>query len=122
VRVSTALGDFVVVAAARGLRAITPVATSEGESAEAGRATAQLEPDAAPALRHAVAAADALRRYAAGEHVRYDGPFDIAAPPFHHAVWERLHAIPFGGTTSYGRIAASLGMPGEAQAVGRRGR
>jgi O-6-methylguanine DNA methyltransferase len=43
---------------------------------------------------------------------------DLPAPDFHLAVWERLRAIRFGATTTYGGIAEALGMPGEARAVG----
>jgi len=110
VRVSTALGEFVVDASAKGLRAVTPV--------QAGAPDVGGGPQDAAALTHARAAADALRRYAEGEPVRYQGPFDIGAAALHRAVWERLRAIPFGATASYGTIAAELGMPGEARAIG----
>ena len=110
VRVSTALGQFVVEASAKGLRAVTPV--------RAGPADVVDGPDDAPALTHARGAADALRRYAGGEPARYQGPLDIEASALHLAVWERLRAIPLGATVSYGTIAADLGMPGEARAIG----
>ena len=38
--------------------------------------------------------------------------------PLQQAAWERLRAIPFGATTTYGAIASGVGMPGEARAVG----
>ena len=117
-RVSTALGDFMVEASDRGVRAVAPVA---GEGAGGRRAEgARLEPmrGDTPADHHAHAAAEALRLYAEGRHVRYDGPLDVAGPALHLAVWERLRDIPFGATTTYGAIAAALGMPGEARAVG----
>lgn len=109
-RVSTALGEFLVEASARGVRSVRPV-----------RAGDRVEPPPtleADALRHAQAAADALRRYAEGERAPYDGPFDLTAPPFERAVWERLRTIPFGATTTYGAIASAVGVPGEARAVG----
>ncbi len=59
-----------------------------------------------------------LRRYAAGERAPYAGALDVPAPEFQRAVWERLRAVPFGATTTYGELAAALGMPGEARAVG----
>ena len=110
VRVSTPLGGFVIEASERGLRAVTPDA---GEGAGRGDGTAT-----GAASENAHAAAEILRRYAEGERVRYDGTLDVAATRFHLAVWERLRAIPFGRTASYGEIAAALGMPGEARAVG----
>jgi methylated-DNA-[protein]-cysteine S-methyltransferase len=107
IEVSTAFGDFVVEASECGLLRVTPGGAGRGEHSA--------DP---PALAHAEAAADALRRYAVGASARFEGPFDIEAPAFHRAVWDRLRAIPFGATTSYGEIATALGLPGEARAVG----
>ncbi|HVP15111.1 MAG TPA: MGMT family protein [Terriglobales bacterium] len=105
----TGLGDFEVTATARGLRSVTPL--------RPGRTVAERAPEGA-ALAHARAAAEALRRYAEGAREGYSGPFDLDAPAFPVAVWEELRAIPFGATRSYGEIAARLGVPGEARAVG----
>jgi O-6-methylguanine DNA methyltransferase len=45
---------------------------------------------------------------------------DMAAlPPFHRRVYEAARAIPPGATLSYGEIAARLGTPGAARAVGQ---
>lgn len=38
--------------------------------------------------------------------------------PFQRRVWEELRAIPRGSTVTYGELAARLGMPGAARAVG----
>ncbi|WP_049621876.1 methylated-DNA--[protein]-cysteine S-methyltransferase [Frateuria defendens] len=46
-------------------------------------------------------------------------PLDIAATAFQWRVWEALTRIPAGETRSYGELAASLGRPGAARAVGR---
>lgn len=40
-------------------------------------------------------------------------------PPFHRRVYEAARAIPPGATLSYGDIAARLGSPGSARAVGQ---
>jgi methylated-DNA-[protein]-cysteine S-methyltransferase len=40
-------------------------------------------------------------------------------PPFHKRVYEVARAIPPGATVSYGEIAARLGSPGSARAVGQ---
>ena len=117
VRVSTALGEFDVEASGRGLRSVTPVRAVDRERA-APHATGRGGPDDQAAPLHVRVAADALRRYAEGGRARYEGALDIPAPAFHLAVWERLRAIPFGATATYGEIAAKLGMPGEARAVG----
>jgi O-6-methylguanine DNA methyltransferase len=109
VAVHTNVGDFEVVATTRGLRAVTPC--SPGTVTRPGA-------DAGAALGHANAAAEALRRYAAAEPAGYEGPLDVPASAFQHAVWERLRALSFGSTTTYGELAATLGVPGEARLVG----
>jgi len=40
-------------------------------------------------------------------------------PPFHQRVYEVARTIPVGGTLSYGEVAAKLGSPGSARAVGQ---
>ncbi|SNQ49469.1 Methylated-DNA/protein-cysteine methyltransferase [Frankia canadensis] len=40
-------------------------------------------------------------------------------PAFHRRVYEVARAIPPGRTLTYGEVAAQLGIPGAAQAVGR---
>lgn len=45
--------------------------------------------------------------------------FDVRATAFQHKVWKALSAIPYGQTRTYGQIAASIGSPGAARAVGR---
>jgi len=63
---------------------------------------------------------DELRRYFAGERVRFRVPLaDVAATPFQRAVWDSLLAIPYGETRSYGDVARAIGKPGAARAVGR---
>ena len=47
-------------------------------------------------------------------------PLDLAdVPPFERRVYEIARTIPPGGTLAYGDIAARLGAPGEARAVGQ---
>src|SRR5690606_10896038 len=41
---------------------------------------------------------------------------------FQQQVWAALRRIPFGETRSYGEIAAALGQPGSARAVGAANR
>lgn len=42
-----------------------------------------------------------------------------AAPPFHRRVYEAARRIPRGETLSYGELAARIGAPGAARAVGQ---
>jgi AraC family transcriptional regulator, regulatory protein of adaptative response / methylated-DNA-[protein]-cysteine methyltransferase len=50
---------------------------------------------------------------------RLDLPLDIRATAFQRQVWEKLRAIPYGQTVSYGDVAKALGKPGAVRAVGR---
>ncbi|WP_420403058.1 bifunctional DNA-binding transcriptional regulator/O6-methylguanine-DNA methyltransferase Ada [Nisaea sp.] len=46
-------------------------------------------------------------------------PLDIQATAFQRQVWEALMTIPAGETRTYGELAAAIGKPGAARAVGR---
>jgi methylated-DNA-[protein]-cysteine S-methyltransferase len=60
-----------------------------------------------------------LRAYFAGELREFDLPLAPSGTPFQLEVWRALTTIPYGRTTSYGRIAAALGRPaGASRAVG----
>ena len=50
---------------------------------------------------------------------RLDLPLDIRATAFQRQVWEKLRAIPYGQTVSYGDVAKALGKPDAVRAVGR---
>jgi methylated-DNA-[protein]-cysteine S-methyltransferase len=75
-----------------------------------------------PAWEHNPAAlaepARQLREYFAGERTAFDLELEMAGTPFQRAVWDRLKAIPYGETTTYGEIANALGRPDRARAVG----
>lgn len=61
-----------------------------------------------------------LRRYARGEPVVFTDALDFdGASPFLRAVWESTREIPHGQTCSYGELAARVGRPGAARAVGQ---
>ncbi|MGH6955007.1 MAG: bifunctional DNA-binding transcriptional regulator/O6-methylguanine-DNA methyltransferase Ada [Alphaproteobacteria bacterium] len=47
-----------------------------------------------------------------------DLPLDVRATAFERRVYQELRAIPAGETRTYGEIAASIGRPGAARAVG----
>lgn len=46
-------------------------------------------------------------------------PLDVGGTPFQRAVWGAARAIPHGRTRTYGEIAAAVGRPGAARAVGQ---
>jgi AraC family transcriptional regulator of adaptative response/methylated-DNA-[protein]-cysteine methyltransferase len=54
-----------------------------------------------------------------GERNPPDLPLDIQATAFQWRVWKLLRAIPVGTTRTYGEVAAALGDPKAARAVGR---
>ena len=59
-----------------------------------------------------------LAAYADGRLRAFDLPLAPCGTSFQHAVWRALLDIPFGQTRSYGEVAASLGRPRAARAVG----
>jgi methylated-DNA-[protein]-cysteine S-methyltransferase len=64
------------------------------------------------------AAARQLEEYFAGERTAFELPLRLGGTPFQHEVWRALTGIPFGETRTYGAIAAGLGRPSAARAVG----
>lgn len=60
-----------------------------------------------------------LEDYWAGRRRAFDLPLDIYGTPFQQAVWKLLSAIPYGETRSYAQLAAALGRPRAARAVGQ---
>ncbi|HET6212992.1 MAG TPA: methylated-DNA--[protein]-cysteine S-methyltransferase [Micromonosporaceae bacterium] len=52
-----------------------------------------------------------LRAYFAGDLTEFDVAFETRGTPFQERVWAALDAIPYGTTTTYGRIAAAIGAP-----------
>jgi methylated-DNA-[protein]-cysteine S-methyltransferase len=60
-----------------------------------------------------------LASYFAGERTEFEVPLSVrGGSPFERDVWAEISKIGYGDTNSYGRIAASVGDPGAAQAVG----
>lgn len=62
-----------------------------------------------------------MRSALQGEHdAMLDVPLDMSGTPqFYQRVWNLTRAIPPGRTLSYGDVAAQLGEPGAARAVGQ---
>ena len=63
--------------------------------------------------------AEAVQSNLAGRQPHLDLPLDVRASAFQRRVWEALRAIPYGETRTYGQVAAAIGSPGAARAVGR---
>ena len=79
----------------------------------------ELQPEGAPGESPALAL---MRReldlYFAGRLQRFTAPLAPEGTPFQRAVWRALLDIPFGAATTYGALAAKLGKPAAARAVG----
>ena len=56
--------------------------------------------------------------YFAGARRVFTVPLAPAGTPFQRLVWDALREIPYGATATYGEIAARIGRPGAARAVG----
>ena len=59
-----------------------------------------------------------LEEYFRGERREFTTRLAPAGTAFQKEVWAELEKIPFGGTATYGGIAAALNHPGAARAVG----
>ena len=64
-------------------------------------------------------AAGQLIQYFEGTRKTFDFPICAEGTPFRQAVWEALRQIPYGEIRTYGQIAAAIGKPGAARAVGQ---
>ena len=59
-----------------------------------------------------------LEAYEQGRRKTFDLPLHLEGSAFQVAVWRILLTIPFGATWSYGQVAAAVGNPRAARAVG----
>ena len=59
-----------------------------------------------------------LEQYFAGERREFSLKLAFDGSEFQQTVWQFLQTIPYGTTTTYGEIAARIGRPGAARAVG----
>ncbi len=59
-----------------------------------------------------------LREYFAGERTSFELELAPEGTDFQKRVWKALEDIPYGETRSYGQLAAAIGSPGAARAVG----
>lgn len=106
--IATPIGELTVIASSEGVRAV-----HWGPAPETGEG--QGEPAAAAHLERAVSQ---LSEYFRGERRDFDVALDLEGTAFQRLVWRELARIPFGETLSYGDIAAAIGRPAAARAVG----
>ncbi len=111
------VGDILVAATERGIRALIIAAHAEMPSA----LDALQQYCSAPLVPDADALAEAttqLTEYLDGTRQMFDLPLDLVGTPFQQQVWDALLAIPYGDIVTYRDLACTLGQPGGAQAVG----
>lgn len=60
-----------------------------------------------------------LGEYFRGERRAFTMPLNPKGTEFQRRVWEALVNLPYGETTTYGRLAEALGNPKASRAVGR---
>src|SRR5689334_4418131 len=59
-----------------------------------------------------------LAEYFAGSRQEFDVRLQLDGTPFQQQVWQELRRIPFGETITYAELAARVGNPAGARAVG----
>lgn len=109
-RLATPLGDMLLARTATGLAG----AWFEGQQHHPGELAAPHHVNDA-LLRNAM---QQLTRYFAGEWRGFTLPLDLHGTTFQCRVWQALQQIPAGSTLRYGDIAARIGAPTAARAVG----
>ena len=114
--VDSPLGPLLVAATDRGVLRIYFDAEPERQLEDLARA-------AGPRVLRSPRTVDEVRReldeYFAGRRRAFDLPIDLrGAAPFTLDVLEQLARVPFGRTATYGELAALVGRPRAARAVG----
>jgi methylated-DNA-[protein]-cysteine S-methyltransferase len=89
-------------------KGISAVSFVKGSPAEAGAVPAGLK-----------ATVRQLDEYFRGLRKEFSIELSVGGTPFQRKVWRQLQKIPFGRTVSYGELAAAVGLPQAARAVGR---
>lgn len=110
-------------AIAWGARGVAGVQLPESNARETRKRLLQRFPDAqeTPPPPDVARVRDAIAGLLCG------GPYDFSSvpldidrlPPFHRRVYEAARTIPIGSTLTYGALAARIGAPGAARAVGQ---
>ena len=109
--VDSPIGDLLVAATVRGLARI--YFDPEGQEDELARIYG---------VRVLRSPLDDVRReldeYFDGSRTSFDLPLDLRVAPFHAEVLRELALVPYGRTSTYGTLAAKVGRPRAARAVG----
>ena len=108
-RVTTPFGTLQVAADRRAIREVLFVGSSSDH---------QPEPGWREGGRLVERACQELGEYFAGQRTSFDLPVSPVGSDFDGRVWRALCAVPYGTTVSYGELAARIGLPRAARAVG----
>lgn len=118
-RVETPLGPMVAIGTAHGLTLLEftdrPMLRTQRERVRHLFASEVVE-GPFPAL---AAVQGQLDEYFAGRRRAFDLPMLPLGTPFQRLVWQALVRIPWGATTTYEALAASVGRPSAPRAAGR---
>jgi methylated-DNA-[protein]-cysteine S-methyltransferase len=114
------LGEIHLLASSKGLRALGmrqsyPDFWQENQRIAKGE-WVHVKSEKDPILSQAVDALDAY--FKKGRSLPTNFPLDLQGTLFQVKVWKALLKIPFGKTYSYGQVAAKVGKPSAARAVG----
>ena len=114
--VDSPIGDLLVAASDRGLAAISFDSDPEDQLERFARI-------AGPRVLRSPRSVDLARReldeYFEGRRRNFDVSLDLRAlPPFTLSVLDELARVPYGETTTYGKLALRVGHPRAARAVG----
>ena len=115
-RIASPVGTLLAEARGTG---VVQLAFAGRQRASTGARPARADGDAGAAAAHLSDLTRELGEYFAGARRSFSVPILLEGTPFEVRVWERLIAIPYGGTCSYLEIARDLGVPEGARAVGR---
>jgi methylated-DNA-[protein]-cysteine S-methyltransferase len=114
--VESPVGELLVAASDRGLASIWFDPDPENDLDRLARIAG---PRVLRLPRSVAAARRELDEYFGGKRRSFDLPVDLRAlPPFTVSVLEQLARVPYGETTTYGALAARVGRPRAARAVG----
>jgi len=118
---NTALGLLMMAATDRGLCFVQFGESNEELLAKlrAEYPAAEILPMAQPCPEQFSAWTQALAEYLDGNPPQLDIALDIRATAFQFKVWNYLQSIPCGEVRSYADVAAGIGQPSAARAVGR---
>lgn len=104
---------FHILSSAAGLRFVDLVGTPFSQLAT------QLKARVVPDDASNDAILQQVRAYLRGDRRSFDLPIDLRGTPFQVSVWRAVGKIPYGDTTTYGALAATIGRPKATRAVGQ---